>query len=149
MHGKSVKSAGAFSKKRGEAQKVRGTIMSTKYKAVTLGLHGYKLLKEIPAEACPSRNTHVAVSSFAQLFSNRGHISSLTRQSACETPAQKKQENNLFSRCRCTEIIYLGSLVSNSELQLVPCSFFFFSFLFSFSQNEKLRQALLASGTSL
>lgn len=62
--------------------------MSTKYKVVTLGLYKYKMLKEIPAEACPSRNTHVAISSFAQLFSNRGHVSLLIRQSACETPAQ-------------------------------------------------------------
>lgn len=136
MHGKSVKNSGAFSKKRGEAQKVRGTIMSTKYKTLTLDLHRYKMLKEIPAEAHPSRNTHVAISSFAQLFSNRGHVSLLIRQSASETPTQKKQENNLFLRCRCIETIYLGSLISNSELQLVLSSLIF-AFLFSFSQNVK------------
>lgn len=61
MHGKSVQNAGALSKKRGEAQKVRGTITSTKYKAVSLGFPRYEMLKEIPAEACPSSNIHVAI----------------------------------------------------------------------------------------
>lgn len=62
MHSKSVQNVGALSKKGEEAQKVRNTITSTTYKTVLSGFHGYKMLKEIPAEACPSSNTHVALS---------------------------------------------------------------------------------------
>jgi len=62
MYGKSVQNAGALSKKGEEAQKVRSTITSTKYQAVSLGFHRYEMLKEIPTEACPSSNTHIALS---------------------------------------------------------------------------------------
>lgn len=62
MHGKSVQNAGALSKKGEEVQKVRNTVISTKYKAVPFGFHDYEMLKEIPTEACPSSNTHVALS---------------------------------------------------------------------------------------